>query len=139
RYGALLVSAGSTMILLVVILPADRLVFVGSTMILLVVILSTDRLVSAGSTMILLACCVFLLFSWFLLLVDFLLAEFIYVAELFCCAQFDIAGWLVSATSHLVSAGSLQTCWCTNVSIECIVCAAHIFILLLTGFKSGFC
>ncbi|GKF53020.1 hypothetical protein Tco_0159930, partial [Tanacetum coccineum] len=126
RYGALLVSAGSTMILLVVILPADRLVFVGSTMILLVVILSTDRLVSAG--------CVFLLFSWFLLLVDFLLAEFIYVAELF-----DIAGWLVSATSHLVSAGSLQTCWCTNVSIECIVCAAHIFILLLIGFESGFC
>ncbi|GJV96903.1 putative ribonuclease H-like domain-containing protein [Tanacetum coccineum] len=27
----------------------------------------------------------------------------------FCCAQFDIAGWLVSATSHLVSAGSLQS------------------------------
>ncbi|GKG36056.1 hypothetical protein Tco_0443734, partial [Tanacetum coccineum] len=25
----------------------------------------------------------------------------------FCCAQFDIAGWLVSATSHLVSAGSI--------------------------------
>ncbi|GJS80385.1 hypothetical protein Tco_0730266 [Tanacetum coccineum] len=36
----------------------------------------------------------------------------------FCCAQFDIAGWLVSATSHLVSAGSLQSCWCNNVSAE---------------------
>ncbi|GKA50224.1 hypothetical protein Tco_0743297 [Tanacetum coccineum] len=37
----------------------------------------------------------------------------IYAAELF-----DIAGWLVSATSHLVSAGSLQSCWCNNVSAE---------------------
>ncbi|GKC91189.1 putative ribonuclease H-like domain-containing protein, partial [Tanacetum coccineum] len=27
-------------------------------------------------------------------------------------------GWLVSATSHLVSAGSLQSCWCNNVSAE---------------------
>ncbi|GJR31370.1 hypothetical protein Tco_1107602 [Tanacetum coccineum] len=26
----------------------------------------------------------------------------------------DIAGWLVSATSHLVSAGSLHSCWCNN-------------------------
>ncbi|GKC72896.1 hypothetical protein Tco_1118779, partial [Tanacetum coccineum] len=36
----------------------------------------------------------------------------------FCCAQFDIAGWLVSATSHFVSAGSLQSCWCNHVSAE---------------------
>ncbi|GJU65158.1 hypothetical protein Tco_1246993, partial [Tanacetum coccineum] len=108
-----LVSAGSTMILLVVILLADRLVSAGSTMILLVVILLADRLVSAGSTMILLVV---------ILSVDRL---------------FDIAGWLVSATSHLVSASSIQTYWCTNVSAECIVCAAHILILLLTGFKSG--
>ncbi|GJY73759.1 hypothetical protein Tco_0478190 [Tanacetum coccineum] len=28
----------------------------------------------------------------------------------------DIAGWLVSATSHLVSAGSLHSCWCNKVS-----------------------
>ncbi|GJS48281.1 putative ribonuclease H-like domain-containing protein [Tanacetum coccineum] len=40
----------------------------------------------------------------------------IYVLNCFCCAQFDIAGWLVSATSHLVFAGSLQSCWCHNVS-----------------------
>ncbi|GJZ42720.1 putative ribonuclease H-like domain-containing protein [Tanacetum coccineum] len=31
---------------------------------------------------------------------------------------FDIAGWLVSATSHSVSAGSLQSCWYNNVSAE---------------------
>ncbi|GJT78603.1 hypothetical protein Tco_1045328, partial [Tanacetum coccineum] len=49
-----LVSAGSTMVLLVVILSAERLVSAGSTMVLLVVILSAGRLVSAGSTMILL-------------------------------------------------------------------------------------
>ncbi|GJT90619.1 putative ribonuclease H-like domain-containing protein [Tanacetum coccineum] len=36
----------------------------------------------------------------------------------FCCAQFDFAGWLVSATSHSVSAGSLHSCWCLNVSAE---------------------
>ncbi|GJS48282.1 putative ribonuclease H-like domain-containing protein [Tanacetum coccineum] len=36
----------------------------------------------------------------------------------FCCAQFDIAGWLVSATSHFVSAGSLQSCWCGRSSNE---------------------
>ncbi|GJQ89925.1 putative ribonuclease H-like domain-containing protein [Tanacetum coccineum] len=49
-----LVSAGRTMILLVVILSAGRLVSAGRTMILLVVILSAGRLVSAGRTMILL-------------------------------------------------------------------------------------
>ncbi|GJS80382.1 hypothetical protein Tco_0730263 [Tanacetum coccineum] len=51
---ARLVSAGCTMVLLVVIFPAARLVSAGSTMILLVVILSAGRLVSAGSTMVLL-------------------------------------------------------------------------------------
>ncbi|GJS54099.1 putative ribonuclease H-like domain-containing protein, partial [Tanacetum coccineum] len=49
-----LVSAGRTMVLLVVILSAGRLVSAGSTMVLLVAILSAGRLVSAGSTMILL-------------------------------------------------------------------------------------
>ncbi|GKA82300.1 hypothetical protein Tco_0789048 [Tanacetum coccineum] len=52
---------------------------------------------------------VFLLVGILLLVDSFLLLGF-------CCAQFDIAGWLVSATSHLVSAGSLQSCWCNNVS-----------------------
>ncbi|GJS44450.1 hypothetical protein Tco_0569493 [Tanacetum coccineum] len=47
----------------------------------------------------------------------FLLADlFLLVVTCFCCAQFDIADWLVSATSHLVSAGSLHSCWCNNVS-----------------------
>ncbi|GKD55629.1 hypothetical protein Tco_1289016 [Tanacetum coccineum] len=48
------VSAGRTMVLLVVILSAGRLVSAGRTMVLLVVILSAGRLVSAGRTMILL-------------------------------------------------------------------------------------
>ncbi|GJU81381.1 hypothetical protein Tco_1283746 [Tanacetum coccineum] len=39
-----------------------------------------------------------------------------YISAERVCAQFDIAGWLVSATSHLVSAGSLHSCWCNNVS-----------------------
>ncbi|GJR62986.1 hypothetical protein Tco_1505148 [Tanacetum coccineum] len=50
----LLVSAGCTMILLVVIFPAARLVSAGCTMILLVVIFPAGRLVSAGCTMVLL-------------------------------------------------------------------------------------
>ncbi|GKF10810.1 hypothetical protein Tco_0048736, partial [Tanacetum coccineum] len=37
----------------------------------------------------------------------------IYAAELI-----DIAGWLVSVTCHLVSAGSLQSCWCNNVPAD---------------------
>ncbi|GJZ32664.1 putative ribonuclease H-like domain-containing protein [Tanacetum coccineum] len=74
------------------ILPTVRLVSASSTMILLVVILPAGCFVSAGSNL-------------------FLLSQLS-----FCCAQFDIAGWLVSATSHLVSAGSLQSCRCNNVS-----------------------
>ncbi|GJZ09893.1 hypothetical protein Tco_0544176 [Tanacetum coccineum] len=134
-----LVSAGRTMVLLVVILSAGRLVSAGRTMVLLVVILSAGRLVSAGRTMILLvvilpagcfvsAGCMFLLSAWFLLLDDsfcwlniFMLLElFMLPIHLFMLLDwfvlFDIAGWLVSATSHLVSAGSLHSCWCNNVS-----------------------
>ncbi|GJU18539.1 putative ribonuclease H-like domain-containing protein [Tanacetum coccineum] len=40
----------------------------------------------------------------------FISADRVYVPAL------DIAGWLVSATSHLVSAGSLHSCWWNNVS-----------------------
>ncbi|GJS48030.1 hypothetical protein Tco_0598151 [Tanacetum coccineum] len=115
-----LVSAGRTMILLVVILSAGRLVSAGRTMVLLVVILSAGRLVSAGRTMILLV--VILPAGCFVSAVCadsimFLLADlFLLVVTCFCCAQLDIAGWLVSATSHLVSAGSLHSCWCNNVS-----------------------
>ncbi|GKD95308.1 hypothetical protein Tco_1375145 [Tanacetum coccineum] len=56
-----LVSAGCTMVLLVVILPAGRMVSAGCTMVLLVVILPAGCFVSAG--------CMFLLSAWFLLLV----------------------------------------------------------------------
>ncbi|GJU64651.1 putative ribonuclease H-like domain-containing protein [Tanacetum coccineum] len=97
------------------------LVSAGSTMILLVVILPAGCFVSAG--------CVFLLSAWFLLLVDsfcwlntFMLLELFMLPihlfmllNCFCCAQFDIAGWLVSATSHLVSAG--KTAARTSTSI----------------------
>ncbi|GJT17451.1 hypothetical protein Tco_0876157 [Tanacetum coccineum] len=83
-----------------------------------------DRLFSCGVLVDRSTGCVFLLSAWFLLLVDsfcwlntfMLLALFMLSIHLvmllncFCCAQFDIDGWLVSATSHLVSAGSLQSC-----------------------------
>ncbi|GKA64661.1 hypothetical protein Tco_0764368, partial [Tanacetum coccineum] len=49
-----MVSAGWSMVLLVVILPAGRMVSAGWSMVLLVVILPAGRLVSAGRTMILL-------------------------------------------------------------------------------------
>ncbi|GJR27520.1 hypothetical protein Tco_1103752 [Tanacetum coccineum] len=59
----------------------------------------------------------------------FLLAEYVHAAgvvyavntSIYAAELFDIAGWLVSATSHLVYAGSLQSCWCNIVSAECIV------------------
>ncbi|GJU18537.1 hypothetical protein Tco_1146503 [Tanacetum coccineum] len=96
------------MVLLVVILSAERLVSAGRTMILLVVILPAGCFVSAGSYGL---CC------WFRVHAGghtsaggFISADRVYVPAL------DIAGWLVSATSHLVSAGSLHSCWCHNVS-----------------------
>ncbi|GJW57819.1 putative ribonuclease H-like domain-containing protein [Tanacetum coccineum] len=49
-----MVSAGWSMVLLVVIFPATRLVSAGCTMVLLVVIFPAARLVSAGCTMVLL-------------------------------------------------------------------------------------
>ncbi|GKD90366.1 hypothetical protein Tco_1365873 [Tanacetum coccineum] len=104
-------SAGRTMILLVVILSAGRLVFAGRTMILLVVILPAGCFVFDGSYGL---CC------WFRVHAGghtsaggFISADRVYVPAV---CMFDIAGWLVSATSHLVSAGSLHSCWCNNVS-----------------------
>ncbi|GJY60514.1 putative ribonuclease H-like domain-containing protein [Tanacetum coccineum] len=156
----MLVSAGCTMVLLVVILPAGRMVSAGWSMVLLVVIFPAARLVSAAMDYaadsvnmlvgilllvdpFLLIGCMFLLTAGFLLLDDsFLLAEyipaagvvyavitsihaaglisaggimflladlFLLVVTCFYCAQLNIAGWLVYATSHLVSAGSM--CW----------------------------
>ncbi|GJW07172.1 putative ribonuclease H-like domain-containing protein [Tanacetum coccineum] len=81
----------------------------GSVFMLVGILLLVDSFLLLG--------CVFLLYAWFLLV--FLLADlFVAGSNLcllsqlrFCCAQLDIAGWLVSATSHLVSAGSIQSCW----------------------------
>ncbi|GJY67278.1 putative ribonuclease H-like domain-containing protein, partial [Tanacetum coccineum] len=117
----------STMILcVVVILSAGRLVSAGRTMVLLVVILSAGRLVSvlsfcwhdwfsAGRNMF---CGNYHLLDALLVVyaaitsihaaglvcadsIMFLLADlFLLVVTCFCCAQLDIAGWLVSATSH---------------------------------------
>ncbi|GJY92320.1 hypothetical protein Tco_0508102, partial [Tanacetum coccineum] len=108
-----LVSAGSTMILLVT-MDYD----VGSVFMLVGILLLVDSFLLIG--------CVFLLFARFLLLVEsfcwlnsFMLLEFhlFMLSQLsFCYAQFDFAGWLVSATSHSVSVGSLHSCWCINVS-----------------------
>ncbi|GKB69788.1 hypothetical protein Tco_0931200 [Tanacetum coccineum] len=125
-----LVSAGRTMVLLVVILSAGRLVSAGRTMVLLVVMdYATDS--------VYLLVGIILLVDSFLLIesvyaantsiyaaelvyagsIKFLLANlFLLVVTCFCCAQFVIAGRLVSATSHLVSAGSIQSCWWNNVS-----------------------
>ncbi|GKG01339.1 hypothetical protein Tco_0306044, partial [Tanacetum coccineum] len=49
-----MVSAGCSMVLLVVILPAGRMVSAGWSMVLLVVILPAGRMVSAGWSMVLL-------------------------------------------------------------------------------------
>ncbi|GKE72587.1 hypothetical protein Tco_1534628, partial [Tanacetum coccineum] len=141
------VSAGSTVILLGVILPAGCLVSAGSTVILLGVILPAGCLVSAGSTMILLGvilpagCFVsagnYGLCCWFRVHAGrhtspggFISADRVGIPAVctvsavvisagshlfmlsplsFCCAQFDFAGWLVSATSHSVSAGAILT------------------------------
>ncbi|GKF14922.1 hypothetical protein Tco_0056384, partial [Tanacetum coccineum] len=109
-----LVSAGCTMVLLVVILPAGRMVSAGCTMVLLVVIVSAGYFVSAGSYGL---CC------WFRVHADahtsaggFISADRVYVPAVYMVSAFDIAGRLVSATSHLVSAGSIQSCWWNNVS-----------------------
>ncbi|GKA97352.1 hypothetical protein Tco_0825246, partial [Tanacetum coccineum] len=57
---------------------------------------------------------VFMLVGILLLVDSFLLIGFVYAVNTstYAAELFDIAGWLVSATSHLVSAGSLQSCWC---------------------------
>ncbi|GJZ13182.1 reverse transcriptase domain-containing protein [Tanacetum coccineum] len=126
-----LVSADRTMVLLVVILPAGRMVSAGCTMVLLVVILPAGRMVSAGCTMVLLVVIVpagffvpagsYGLCCWFRVHAGAHTSAAIHLFMLLnwlcclCCAQFDIAGWLVSATGHSVSAGSLQSC-CLSIA-----------------------
>ncbi|GKA48344.1 putative ribonuclease H-like domain-containing protein [Tanacetum coccineum] len=126
----------------VVYLPARRMVSAGCTMVLLVVILPAGRLIAWGRVDYA-AVSVYMLVAQTSAVDSFLLKAFVYAANTsihaaglvcarsimflladlfllavtcFCCAQLDIAGWLVSATSHLVSAGSIQSCWWNNVS-----------------------
>ncbi|GJY73620.1 hypothetical protein Tco_0478051 [Tanacetum coccineum] len=86
-----------------IILSAGRLVSAGRTMVLLVVILSAGcsvfAVVYAANTSIHAAGLVCVGGIMFLLADLFLL-----VVTCFCCAQLDMAGWLVYATSHLDSA-----------------------------------
>ncbi|GKF89394.1 hypothetical protein Tco_0263357, partial [Tanacetum coccineum] len=105
--GGLLVSAGSTMILLGVILPAGCFVSAGSYGLCCWLRVHAGGHTSAGG---------------------FISADGMCIPAV---CTFDFAGGLVSATSHSDSADSLHSCWCINESAECIVCAAHILILLL--------
>ncbi|GKF74448.1 hypothetical protein Tco_0220780 [Tanacetum coccineum] len=113
------------MILLVVILPVGCFVpscwslsFLLDALFLLVAMDYADGSVFMLVDSFLLIGSVFLLSAWFLLLVASFCWLHTFMLLDFCCAQFDIAGWLVSVTSHLVSAGGLQSCWCNNVSAE---------------------
>ncbi|GKD80142.1 hypothetical protein Tco_1342763 [Tanacetum coccineum] len=116
-----LVSAGRTMVLLVVILvyvPAVCMVSAVGGLFLLAEYIHAAGVVYAANTSIHAAGVVYAANtsihaaglvcagSIMVLLADL----FLLVVTCFCCVQLDIAGWLVSATSHLVSAGSLQSC-----------------------------
>ncbi|GKE36154.1 hypothetical protein Tco_1455476, partial [Tanacetum coccineum] len=72
----------------------------------------------SADTMDYVAGSVYMLVGLPLLGVSFLLIGFVYAANtsIHAAELLDIAGWLVSATSHLVSAGSLHSCWWHNVS-----------------------
>ncbi|GJT07329.1 putative ribonuclease H-like domain-containing protein [Tanacetum coccineum] len=106
----LLVSAGSSMVLLVVIFPAARLVSAGCSMVLLVVIFPAARLVSAGCSMV-------------LLVVIFPAARLVSAGcTMVLLVAIVPAGFFVPAgryglcCCHLVSADSIQSCWWNNVS-----------------------
>ncbi|GJV84415.1 hypothetical protein Tco_1524313 [Tanacetum coccineum] len=121
---ARLVSAGSTMILLVVILPAGCFVSAGSYGLCCWFRVHAGGHTSAGGFISADRVCVPAVCMVSAVGCLFLLAEYIHAAgvvyaantSIYAAELFDIAGWLVSATSHLVSAGSLQSCWCNNVS-----------------------
>ncbi|GJR22751.1 putative ribonuclease H-like domain-containing protein [Tanacetum coccineum] len=102
------VSAGRTMILLLSFLLDALFLLVAMDYAADSVHMLVGILLLVDSFLLIRFCAdsiMFLLTTLFLLVVNF-----------FCCAQLDTAGWLVSATSHLVSAGSLHSCWCNNVS-----------------------
>ncbi|GJW87918.1 hypothetical protein Tco_0163258 [Tanacetum coccineum] len=77
---------------------------------------SAGGFISADGVCVHAVCMFLLLFDFFCWLNTFmLLALFVLLLHLFMLLNwfvlFDIAGWLVSATGHLVSAGSIQSCW----------------------------
>ncbi|GJT38001.1 hypothetical protein Tco_0937866 [Tanacetum coccineum] len=129
-----LVSAGCTMVLLVVILPAGRMVSAGWSMVLLVVIFPAARLVSAAMDYaadsvnmlvgilllvdpFLLIGCMFLLTAGFLLLDDsFLLAEYIPAAGVVYAVITSIRA------AGLISAGGIM------------FLLADLFLLVVTSF-----
>ncbi|GJX47967.1 hypothetical protein Tco_0273157 [Tanacetum coccineum] len=159
-----MVSAGCTMFLLVVILPAGRMVSAGSmayaadsVYMLVGILLLVDSFLLIGC--IPAVCMVSAVGGLFLLAeyihaagvvyaantsihaaglvcagsIMFLLADlFLLVVTCFCCAQLDIAGWLVSALVTLVSAGvSIPAgvtmyllpdlaCCCLTYSVSCL-------------------
>nr|GFA60256.1 putative ribonuclease H-like domain-containing protein [Tanacetum cinerariifolium] len=114
------------------ILPADIMVSAGLSMFLLVVLIPAGSFVPAGrhtfaGEFISIGGCVFMLLSRFLLIVDsfcwldtFMLLANLYLLSQhsFCCAQYDTAGWSVSTGSHSISTGSLQSCWYNHVSAD---------------------
>nr|GFD21197.1 hypothetical protein [Tanacetum cinerariifolium] len=126
-----MVSAGRSMFLLVVIIPAGCFVPAGSYGLCWWLRVPAGRHTSAGG-FISTGGCVFLLFSWFLLIVDsfcwldtfmllalFMLSKHLFkLLNCFCCAQYDTAGWSVSTGSPSVSTGSLQSCWYNHVSAD---------------------
>ncbi|GJT19530.1 putative ribonuclease H-like domain-containing protein [Tanacetum coccineum] len=117
-----LVSAGSTMILLGVILPAGCLVSAGSYGLCCWFRVHAGRHTSPGGFISADGVFVYAVNTSFYAAelvcagsIMFLLAElFLLVVTCLCCLNLVSA----SATSHSVSAGSLHSCWCINASAE---------------------
>ncbi|GJY81470.1 putative ribonuclease H-like domain-containing protein, partial [Tanacetum coccineum] len=145
-----LVSAGRTMVLLVVILSAGRLVSAGRTMVLLVVILSAGRLVSAGRTMILLvvilsagrllsflldALCLMVAMAYaadsvymlvgILLLVD----SFLLIGCIPAVCMVSAVGGLFLLAEYIHAAGVVYAA-ITSIHAAGLVCAGSIMVLL---------
>ncbi|GJR57463.1 ribonuclease H-like domain-containing protein [Tanacetum coccineum] len=114
-----LVSAGRTMVLLVVILSAGRLVSAGRTMVLLVVILSAGRLVSAGRTMVLLVAMAYAADSVYMLVGILLLVD---LCLLIGC-MFLLSAWFLLMDDSLY--------WLhVYMLLELFMLPIHLFMLL---------
>nr|GFA75375.1 hypothetical protein [Tanacetum cinerariifolium] len=119
-----MVSAGRSMFLLVVLIPAGSFVPAGSYGLCWWLRVPAGRHTSAGGSISIasvqttdLICAGSIMF----LLVDL----FVLVVTCICCLnivsavlKYDTAGWSVSTGSHSVSTGSLQSCWYNHVSAD---------------------